>query len=170
MKANCVIDAGYHEKRLLHHLLDNYNVLERPVVNESDPLQLSFGLTLMQIIDVVSRQRLREQKSGRKASNKHLHDANSEQNKTKKPENCQKWLATNDPIMHVSRGPISPIRFIMLDAYHIRASIMACWGQYSLRFQTNIQHEAAGANFALSACHGGGCPGALTNPRATALM
>lgn len=46
--------AGYNEKRLLHHLLDNYNVLERPVVNESDPLQLSFGLTLMQIIDVVS--------------------------------------------------------------------------------------------------------------------
>lgn len=49
-----VIDAGPHEKRLLHTLLDNYNVLERPVVNESDPLQLSFGLTLMQIIDVVS--------------------------------------------------------------------------------------------------------------------
>uniref|UniRef100_A0A182P286 Neurotransmitter-gated ion-channel ligand-binding domain-containing protein n=1 Tax=Anopheles epiroticus TaxID=199890 RepID=A0A182P286_9DIPT len=48
-----MIDAGYHEKRLLHNLLDNYNVLERPVVNESDPLQLSFGLTLMQIIDVV---------------------------------------------------------------------------------------------------------------------
>lgn len=49
-----VTHAGSHEKRLLHHLLDNYNVLERPVVNESDPLQLSFGLTLMQIIDVVS--------------------------------------------------------------------------------------------------------------------
>lgn len=46
--------AGPHEKRLLHALLDNYNSLERPVVNESDPLQLSFGLTLMQIIDVVS--------------------------------------------------------------------------------------------------------------------
>lgn len=46
--------GGSHEKRLLHHLLDAYNVLERPVVNESDPLQLSFGLTLMQIIDVVS--------------------------------------------------------------------------------------------------------------------
>lgn len=46
--------AGAHEKRLLHHLLDTYNVLERPVVNESDPLQLSFGLTLMQIIDVVN--------------------------------------------------------------------------------------------------------------------
>lgn len=46
--------AGFHEKALLHDLLDNYNVLERPVINESDPLQLSFGLTLMQIIDVVS--------------------------------------------------------------------------------------------------------------------
>uniref|UniRef100_A0A182F0U8 Neurotransmitter-gated ion-channel ligand-binding domain-containing protein n=1 Tax=Anopheles albimanus TaxID=7167 RepID=A0A182F0U8_ANOAL len=45
--------AGYNEKRLLHDLLDSYNILERPVVNESDPLQLSFGLTLMQIIDVV---------------------------------------------------------------------------------------------------------------------
>jgi hypothetical protein len=45
---------GPHEKRLLHALLDHYNVLERPVANESDPLQLSFGLTLMQIIDVVS--------------------------------------------------------------------------------------------------------------------
>lgn len=44
--------AGHHEKRLLHDLLDTYNQLERPVVNESDPLQLSFGLTLMQIIDV----------------------------------------------------------------------------------------------------------------------
>lgn len=48
-------NAGYNEKRLLHDLLDSYNTLERPVVNESDPLQLSFGLTLMQIIDVVSR-------------------------------------------------------------------------------------------------------------------
>uniref|UniRef100_A0A1B0FEV4 Neurotransmitter-gated ion-channel ligand-binding domain-containing protein n=1 Tax=Glossina morsitans morsitans TaxID=37546 RepID=A0A1B0FEV4_GLOMM len=47
-----VTTAGPHEKRLLHALLDNYNSLERPVVNESDPLQLSFGLTLMQIIDV----------------------------------------------------------------------------------------------------------------------
>lgn len=50
-----VCRSGPHEKRLLHHLLDTYNVLERPVVNESDPLQLSFGLTLMQIIDVVSK-------------------------------------------------------------------------------------------------------------------
>ncbi|XP_055300732.1 neuronal acetylcholine receptor subunit alpha-7 [Sitodiplosis mosellana] len=51
-------ESGSHEKRLLHALLDNYNVLERPVVNESDPLQLSFGLTLMQIIDVDEKNQL----------------------------------------------------------------------------------------------------------------
>jgi hypothetical protein len=45
---------GKYERGLLNHLLMNYNVLERPVANESDPLVLSFGLTLMQIIDVVS--------------------------------------------------------------------------------------------------------------------
>ncbi|XP_039276488.1 neuronal acetylcholine receptor subunit alpha-7 isoform X5 [Nilaparvata lugens] len=49
---------GPHEKRLLHNLLDHYNVLERPVANESDPLQLSFGLTLMQIIDVDEKNQL----------------------------------------------------------------------------------------------------------------
>ena len=32
----------------------NYNKLERPVVNESDAVVLTFGLTLQQIIDVVS--------------------------------------------------------------------------------------------------------------------
>ncbi|XP_055904963.1 neuronal acetylcholine receptor subunit alpha-7-like isoform X2 [Eupeodes corollae] len=50
--------AGYHEKKLLHDLLDPYNTLERPVLNESDPLQLSFGLTLMQIIDVDEKNQL----------------------------------------------------------------------------------------------------------------
>ncbi|KAM7351779.1 nicotinic Acetylcholine Receptor alpha5 [Cochliomyia hominivorax] len=50
--------AGYNEKRLLHDLLDTYNTLERPVLNESDPLQLSFGLTLMQIIDVDEKNQL----------------------------------------------------------------------------------------------------------------
>ncbi|XP_022915095.1 neuronal acetylcholine receptor subunit alpha-7 [Onthophagus taurus] len=50
--------AGYNEKKLLHKLLDHYNVLERPVANESDPLQLSFGLTLMQIIDVDEKNQL----------------------------------------------------------------------------------------------------------------
>lgn len=51
-----LVSGGLHEKRLLNDLLDSYNVLERPVGNESDPLVLSFGLTLMQIIDVVSVQ------------------------------------------------------------------------------------------------------------------
>ncbi|OQR66436.1 nicotinic acetylcholine receptor [Tropilaelaps mercedesae] len=45
--------GGPHEKRLLNDLLANYNVLERPVANESEPLLLSFGLMLQQIIDVV---------------------------------------------------------------------------------------------------------------------
>ncbi|CAG0879125.1 unnamed protein product [Cyprideis torosa] len=43
---------GRHERKLLHDLLSNYNKLERPVSNETEPLVLSFGLTLMQIIDV----------------------------------------------------------------------------------------------------------------------
>lgn len=45
---------GMHEKRLLNTLLAQYNTLERPVANESDPLVVKFGLTLQQIIDVVS--------------------------------------------------------------------------------------------------------------------
>lgn len=45
---------GPHEKRLLNNLLNNYNTLERPVSNESDALSVRFGLTLQQIIDVVS--------------------------------------------------------------------------------------------------------------------
>ncbi|XP_037079757.1 neuronal acetylcholine receptor subunit alpha-7-like isoform X7 [Pollicipes pollicipes] len=43
---------GPHEKRVLEKLLNNYNVLERPVANESEPIVVSFGLTLQQIIDV----------------------------------------------------------------------------------------------------------------------
>ncbi|KZS21322.1 Nicotinic acetylcholine receptor alpha7 [Daphnia magna] len=44
--------SGPNEKRLLTNLLDKYNTLERPVFNESEPVVVSFGLTLMQIIDV----------------------------------------------------------------------------------------------------------------------
>ncbi|XP_022257668.1 neuronal acetylcholine receptor subunit alpha-7-like isoform X1 [Limulus polyphemus] len=44
---------GRHERRLLNQLLKNYNAMERPVANESEPLILSFGLTLQQLIDVV---------------------------------------------------------------------------------------------------------------------
>ncbi|XP_071531429.1 neuronal acetylcholine receptor subunit alpha-7-like isoform X23 [Panulirus ornatus] len=44
--------CGHNERRLLHDLLDNYNPLERPVGNESEPVVVSFGITLQQIIDV----------------------------------------------------------------------------------------------------------------------
>lgn len=47
-------EQGTHEKKLLNKLLERYNVLERPVANESEPLEVKFGLTLQQIIDVVS--------------------------------------------------------------------------------------------------------------------
>ncbi len=46
--------CGFHEKRLLNDLLRHYNYLERPVINESTPVLLTFGITLQQIIDVVS--------------------------------------------------------------------------------------------------------------------
>ena len=46
--------SGPHERRLINDLMDKYNNLERPVFNETEPLVLTFGLTLQQIIDVVS--------------------------------------------------------------------------------------------------------------------
>ncbi|XP_032670673.1 neuronal acetylcholine receptor subunit alpha-7-like isoform X2 [Odontomachus brunneus] len=58
LAASGLVSGGLHEKRLLNDLLDAYNVLERPVGNESDPLVLSFGLTLMQIIDVDEKNQL----------------------------------------------------------------------------------------------------------------
>uniref|UniRef100_A0AAG5CPT4 Uncharacterized protein n=1 Tax=Anopheles atroparvus TaxID=41427 RepID=A0AAG5CPT4_ANOAO len=47
-----------HEKKLLNNLLQTYNTLERPVANESDPLEVKFGLTLQQIIDVDEKNQL----------------------------------------------------------------------------------------------------------------
>ena len=44
-----------HERMLLEDLLAYYNKLERPVANESDAVILKFGLTLQQIMDVVSK-------------------------------------------------------------------------------------------------------------------
>ncbi|KAL5281536.1 CHRNA7.2 family protein [Megaselia abdita] len=49
---------GPHEKKLLNHLLSSYNTLERPVANESEALQVKFGLTLQQIIDVDEKNQL----------------------------------------------------------------------------------------------------------------
>ena len=48
-----LVAPGFHERRLLVDLMSDYNKLERPVYNEIDPVNLTFGLTLQQIIDVV---------------------------------------------------------------------------------------------------------------------
>lgn len=37
---------------MLHDLMSNYQKLERPVANETEPVILKFGLTLQQIMDV----------------------------------------------------------------------------------------------------------------------
>jgi len=44
--------SGSQERRLLNDLLELYNSLERPVYNDTDAINLTFGLTLQQIIDV----------------------------------------------------------------------------------------------------------------------
>ena len=46
------VHGGPHERKLLKDLLENYNTQERPVFDESEPVELLFGLTLQQIIDV----------------------------------------------------------------------------------------------------------------------
>ncbi|XP_049830171.1 neuronal acetylcholine receptor subunit alpha-7 isoform X5 [Schistocerca gregaria] len=51
-------EQGPHEKKLLNRLLGAYNTLERPVANESEPLEVKFGLTLQQIIDVDEKNQL----------------------------------------------------------------------------------------------------------------
>ena len=53
--------SGPHERRLINDLMSKYNNLERPVANESEALVLKFGLTLQQIIDVVSCTRRQRQ-------------------------------------------------------------------------------------------------------------
>ena len=45
--------GGSAETRLLEDLMNYYQKLERPVANESEAVQLKFGLTLQQIMDVV---------------------------------------------------------------------------------------------------------------------
>ena len=51
------VQSGPNERRLINDLMMDYQNLERPVFNESDPLNLKFGLTLQQIIDVVSKRK-----------------------------------------------------------------------------------------------------------------
>uniref|UniRef100_A0A8C3SBN1 Neurotransmitter-gated ion-channel ligand-binding domain-containing protein n=1 Tax=Chelydra serpentina TaxID=8475 RepID=A0A8C3SBN1_CHESE len=43
---------GEFQRKLYKELLKNYNPLERPVANDSQPLTVYFTLSLMQIMDV----------------------------------------------------------------------------------------------------------------------
>ena len=45
---------GEYQRRLYKELMANYNRLERPVVNDSSAILVELGMTLLQIIDVVS--------------------------------------------------------------------------------------------------------------------
>ncbi|XP_035707864.1 neuronal acetylcholine receptor subunit alpha-9-like [Folsomia candida] len=49
---NCVTEASRSEDKLISDLLDKLNLLERPVENYHDVLNVSVGLTLMSIINV----------------------------------------------------------------------------------------------------------------------
>ena len=40
-------EAGKHERRLINDLFLHYNKFERPVGNESEPVQLNFGVRLV---------------------------------------------------------------------------------------------------------------------------
>jgi len=53
-----VVSAGVrgdeYEYQLMEHLLSGYDPRIRPSINSSEPLNVTFGLALAQIIDVVS--------------------------------------------------------------------------------------------------------------------
>lgn len=48
------LEASRSEDKLISDLLDKLNLLERPVENYHDVLNVSVGLTLMSIINVVN--------------------------------------------------------------------------------------------------------------------
>jgi len=47
--------ADKHEKKLLKDLLQNYERRLRPTTNSTQPLNVTFGLSLAQLIDVVCK-------------------------------------------------------------------------------------------------------------------
>ena len=49
-----VLEAGIHQKELLAFLFRSYDPAERPVKNEEESLQVTVGLSVQQIVDVVS--------------------------------------------------------------------------------------------------------------------
>uniref|UniRef100_A0A3B5B8A5 Neuronal acetylcholine receptor subunit alpha-7-like n=1 Tax=Stegastes partitus TaxID=144197 RepID=A0A3B5B8A5_9TELE len=48
----CLSVQGPHQRFLLRELLRDYNPMERPVANDSQPLTVQFSFTLMQVMDV----------------------------------------------------------------------------------------------------------------------
>jgi len=54
------VSGGPHEERLIDDIIRNrnYTALARPVAEESDAVAVTFGLSLQQIIRVVSRKLL----------------------------------------------------------------------------------------------------------------
>ena len=44
--------ASPDERRLLNDLLLDYNPLARPIINDSDPVKVKFGVTLQAIVKV----------------------------------------------------------------------------------------------------------------------
>jgi len=51
---NLFKQGGEHQRKLLEKLFTNYEPLERPVEDDQSSLNVSVGLALQQIVDVVS--------------------------------------------------------------------------------------------------------------------
>lgn len=49
-----VLKSEENEKKLYDLLLADYNILVRPVENNTDPVNVTLGLTFQQLVDVVS--------------------------------------------------------------------------------------------------------------------
>ena len=49
-----VSDASYYEKKLLNDLFKDYKKNMRPVIHDTETINVTIGLSLNQIIDVVS--------------------------------------------------------------------------------------------------------------------
>lgn len=47
-----LVQAAHHERRLYQDMLREYNILERPVANHSQPIVVRLRVALQQLIDV----------------------------------------------------------------------------------------------------------------------
>uniref|UniRef100_A0A1I7SUY2 Neur_chan_LBD domain-containing protein n=1 Tax=Bursaphelenchus xylophilus TaxID=6326 RepID=A0A1I7SUY2_BURXY len=46
------VEGSFHERRLYEDLMRDYNILERPVANHSQPVVVKLKVSLQQLIDV----------------------------------------------------------------------------------------------------------------------